>query len=613
MTISVSSLLLAGTALVVYNRYIGRENLINEMNSTALLIADRSTAAISFNDALTAAENLAALKMKSSVISACILDEEGNLIAGYPEGEVSQEELAGITTGDWHTWEGQRLATMKPVKLENAVIGYVYIIVSLSEYAAQQYNILIIVLASILFASLIALVLALRLHNVLTGPILNLTETAKDISKRADYSLRAVESSTDEIGEMVHSFNEMLDVINNQNKERRKLINDLKESKSIINTILDTIPQAIFWKDKEGYYLGCNKSFARLAGIESEDTIIGKTAYDIPWVNDGYKDLLNSDISVALTSQTSHHEVRKFVDTDGSIIWLDAKTIPLRDTGGVVIMTLEILEDITERKISEEKLEHYRNHLEDLVQQRTAELEKEKERAESADRLKSAFLATMSHELRTPLNSIIGFTGILMQERPGPLNPEQKKQLGMAQGSARHLLSLINDVLDISKIEAGQLNVHPEKFSLPEVIQKVVEHTRPMAQKKNLAVYVEIQEGLDGVFSDKLRIQQILINLVSNAIKFTDEGSVTITAREDEKFVRVSVKDTGIGIEESKIGQLFKPFIQIDTGLTRKHEGTGLGLSICRKLLTLLGGTITAESSFGQGSTFSFTIPVSEG
>ncbi len=271
---------------------------------------------------------------------------------------------------------------------------------------------------------------------------------------------------------------------------------------------------------------------------------------------------------------------------------------------------IAVINDITERKIAEQALRNYQETLEDKVRLRTNELEIAKEKAESADRTKSAFLATMSHELRTPLNSIIGFTGILLQERPGPLNPEQKKQLGMAQNSAKHLLSLINDVLDISKIEAGQMKVIIEPVDVSEVINKVVALCNPLAQKKNLAVTVTIEPDVQEISSDKLRVQQVLFNLVSNAIKFTDFGGVRIAASNIAGFIKIDVTDSGIGIEKDQMEKLFKPFMQVDTGLTRKHEGTGLGLSICRHILDVLGGKIEVATKFGLGSTFSVLLPV---
>lgn len=240
-----------------------------------------------------------------------------------------------------------------------------------------------------------------------------------------------------------------------------------------------------------------------------------------------------------------------------------------------------------------------------------------KDRAESADRVKSAFLAAMSHELRTPLNSIIGFTGLLLQGLAGPLNPEQTKQLGMVKGSGQHLLDLINDVLDISKIEAGQLEIVNTPFSLPDSVKKVVQVVTPLADRKKLSLEVQIAADLPQISSDRRRIEQILLNLLSNAIKFTERGKVALTVESfsenlngGRSQIRISVRDTGMGIKQEDLEKLFQPFRQLDTGLTRQHEGTGLGLNICKKLVEKLGGAITVESEWGKGSKFGFTLPI---
>lgn len=238
------------------------------------------------------------------------------------------------------------------------------------------------------------------------------------------------------------------------------------------------------------------------------------------------------------------------------------------------------------------------------------ELAVAKERAEAADRLKSAFLATMSHELRTPLNSIIGFTGILLQELGGPINEEQRKQLAMVRTSANHLLSLISDILDISKIEAGQLTVASEPFNLRESILKVTQSVRPLAEKKGLELSVEVAEDVGEVIGDARRVEQILLNLLSNAVKFTEQGGIRVNCAGEAGNYVTTVADTGVGIKREDIAGLFEPFRQIDSGLNRKYEGTGLGLSICKKLVELMGGTIRVDSCPDNGSTFGFTLPV---
>ena len=276
------------------------------------------------------------------------------------------------------------------------------------------------------------------------------------------------------------------------------------------------------------------------------------------------------------------------------------------------------LRDITKRKKIEMELENHRRYLEILVSERTAELEfkniqlsEAKDRAESADLLKSAFLATMSHELRTPLNSVIGFTGILLQEIPGKLNEEQQKQLRMVRGSARHLLALINDVLDISKIEAGQIKIEQESFELDESLQAVVGSIERAARDKGLSLVLTGSPGVVQVIGDRRRYEQVLLNLLSNAIKFTSTGSITFNIQlTADNMVTAAISDTGIGISKEDQANLFQPFYQVENGTNKKYEGTGLGLSICRRLVELMGGTIWVKSEPGAGSTFGFSVPV---
>jgi signal transduction histidine kinase len=291
--------------------------------------------------------------------------------------------------------------------------------------------------------------------------------------------------------------------------------------------------------------------------------------------------------------------------------------IEVRGAGEIEILGRSFA-SMTERLSSEKEkraevlreLELYRDHLEEIVEKRTRELEKAKEAAESADHLKSAFLATMSHELRTPLNSIIGFSGILLQELAGPLNEEQRKQLNMVEASSEHLLALINDVLDISKIEAGQLTISMASVSVPDSIEKVVRSIRPLAEKKGLELETVVDRNVSNIKGDGRRVEQVLLNLLSNAIKFTDQGRVGVECEQVGAEVVIKVSDTGIGISKEDQNKLFKPFSQVESGLTRHYDGTGLGLSISRKLVEMMDGKIVMESEPGKGSTFIVTFPV---
>jgi len=234
---------------------------------------------------------------------------------------------------------------------------------------------------------------------------------------------------------------------------------------------------------------------------------------------------------------------------------------------------------------------------------------------EYANRMKSEFLANMSHELRTPLNGIIGFTEFLIDEKPGPLRPKQKEYLGDVLNSARHLLQLINDVLDLAKVEAGKMELHPETFPMRKAVEEVTAVVKGIAHKKHIAVGIEVSDGLDAVTLDQHKFKQVLYNLLSNAVKFTDEGGqVNIYARRlDPHRLEVQVRDTGIGIKAEDINRLFTEFEQLDSGTARRFEGTGLGLALTKKIIEFQGGCIGVESEPGKGSTFTVVLPVMTG
>ncbi len=268
----------------------------------------------------------------------------------------------------------------------------------------------------------------------------------------------------------------------------------------------------------------------------------------------------------------------------------------------------ELSAEMAERKKVEAQLREHHAMLEVLVHERTIELEEANHNLTEALRAKAQFLANMSHELRTPLNSIIGFSEVLSRGMAGELSEEQARQIRMVNSSGRHLLALVNDILDITKIEAGAVRIQVEQLVLEPVVAMVIDSMAPLSAEKGLRLDADIEPDLQ-VCTDRVKLQQILINLVGNSIKFTLSGSIRVSARQLGKAVMISVTDTGVGIEANELAEVFSEFHQSRSVQTGKPIGTGLGLSISRRLARLLDGDLTGESEYGVGSTFTLLLP----
>jgi PAS domain S-box-containing protein len=314
--------------------------------------------------------------------------------------------------------------------------------------------------------------------------------------------------------------------------------------------------------------------------------------------------------------------------------WLFFTAAPLRDTEGNVTGAIETLQDISERKWAEEELKNYRDHLEDLVEKRAAkvekaneqlqleiaerkraeeELQKAREAAESANRTKSAFLANMSHELRTPLNAIIGYSEMLMEDTEDLGQEQFISDLKRIHASSKHLLMLINDVLDLSKIEAGKMELYLETFDIESVIQNVVSTIQPLVDKNSNVLKVQCPDDLGTIHADLTKVRQTLFNLLSNACKFTEQGTIWLEVSHEtedgNKWVIFTVRDTGIGMTEKQMEKLFQAFSQAHTSAGDGYGGTGLGLAITQRFCRMMGGDIIAKSEAGVGSTFTIRLP----
>ena len=284
----------------------------------------------------------------------------------------------------------------------------------------------------------------------------------------------------------------------------------------------------------------------------------------------------------------------RIVRPDGSVRWVRTRAFPIRNEHGEVQRLAGVTEDITERKQFEQAMREKNFELEGVILAR--------------DR----FLASMSHELRTPLNAIIGFTGTLLMKLPGPLTDQQSKQLQTIRSSARHLLSLINDLLDLAKIESGRVTLTIEPVVIQSVGEEVSSTLRPLAEKKGLELNLTVPDDQVVVNTDRRALSQILLNLTSNAIKFTEEGEVRIVLSRDyydgKSWTQLSVHDTGVGIRPEDQPKLFQAFSQVERNV-RRSEGTGLGLYLSQKLATLLGGQINFKSEYGKGTIFTLSLP----
>ncbi|MGI0489039.1 PAS domain S-box protein [Pantanalinema rosaneae CENA516] len=383
----------------------------------------------------------------------------------------------------------------------------------------------------------------------------------------------------------------------------------LEKSEHRFATLAATAPVAIFRMDMAGNCIYVNDRWSEMTGRPTA------TAMVTGWVQTIHPDDRDRITSTwAQWLQASQPDLyrneARLLRPDGSTIWFYCQVRPETDSSGALIGYVGILADISDRKQAEEQLQHINQQLANT----NAELAQ-------ATRLKDEFLANMSHELRTPLNAILGMSESLQDEVLGDINQRQRKALATIERSGKHLLDLINDILDLSKIEAGKLELTLNAVSVQNLCQTSLTAVQSMALKKQIQLHHNIPGNLGTIQADERRLHQALLNLLSNAIKFTPEGgSVTLAvsrqssdranlAQNSTDWISFSVTDTGIGIAAADLNKLFQPFVQIDSSLNRHYSGTGLGLSLVRRIAELHGGSVTVQSQLGQGSCFTLRIP----
>jgi len=453
-------------------------------------------------------------------------------------------------------------------------------------------------------------------------PIVQVTEVARRVAA-GDLTQRIVMAERrDELGALAQAFNHMTQQLENlygtleaHVKELKLASQAMRASEEKYRAIFENAMEGLYRTSVDGLFLNANPAMARILGYDSAEELIsnvqdiGRRLYVIPEERNAILEALRQ------TGEVLEREVR-FFRKDKQVIWTAISARLFRDAAGAPLFIDGFLTDITERRRAADELIRYRDHLEELVKERTRELIAAKEKADAANQAKTAFLANMSHELRTPLNAILGYSALL--QRDEGYTPEQIRHLEIINRSAEHLLNQINEILDISKIEAGQSVLNLASFELPGLLGDLESMLRHKTDDKQLCFDLLGTEDVPRfIFADEGKLRQVLANLLSNAVKFTDKGSVIlrVAAREaahDDLRLAFEVEDTGVGIAPEELGKAFEYFEQTDSG-RRSKEGAGLGLAISRSLVRMMGGELTAISAAGQGSVFRFDIPVKRG
>jgi PAS domain S-box-containing protein len=490
--------------------------------------------------------------------------------------------------------------------------------------------------------------------------------------------------------------------------ERKKVAEKLYESQQMLQLVTNSIPQAIFWKDRNLAYLGCNAVFAKHAGLASPQDVLGKTNADMPWRKEDTEFYNKCDREVIENNTGKYHISEPQLQADGKQAWLDANKVPLHDSEGNVVGVLGIYEDVTERRQAERALqiaeERYRtifensavaimmaddqerliswnkfteqllgmtkddlylkpvrslypedawdkirtheirqkgiqHHLETQMLKKNGEVievdvslsvlkdpdghitgsigvirditerkEADRKIKEAMD-LKSQFISTVSHELRTPLTIIKEDIALIMDGAAGRIKSKQREILEIAQRNIDRLARLINDVLDFQKLQSGRVKFNMQNNHINNIIENVYNTMAGTVKKKGIELRLAVDNNLPKVIFDSDKMIQVLTNLVSNAMKFTDKGSITIATHRIENSIRVSVIDTGCGMKQEDLPKLFQQFQQLGSG-NRKTGGTGLGLAISKDIVEKHGGRIWVESEFGKGTTMHFLLPI---
>lgn len=460
-------------------------------------------------------------------------------------------------------------------------------------------------------------VLILALSYFVVRPLLRLTRSVEAIRADTGNLGRRIDlNSGDELGELATAFNDLMQSLQDTTVSKSSLAEAyeaLKISEQKYRELLSHANVIILRLSPDGTVTYFNEFAERFFGYGAAE-ILGRHVVGTivpPTDSNSGRDLAAMIAAILENPEKFSANENENVTRDGRRVTIQWANRAILDASGTPVGLLCIGHDVTEKRQIDRELDQHRHHLEELVYSRTAELAAARDAAEAANRAKSVFLANMSHELRTPMNAIMGMTGLVLRRAT---DPKQIDYLNKAIKASQHLLALISDILDISRIEADRMSIEDHDFSMQELVGEVARMQEEAALLKGLTLSHEIDPAVPQMLcGDSLRLRQILLNFVGNAIKFSEHGRIQINARVVEEsghsvVLRVDVRDQGIGLSPEQTTRLFQPFTQIDQSLTRKYGGSGLGLVISRRIARLMGGDVGVESEQGKGSCFWATV-----
>jgi adenylate cyclase len=452
-----------------------------------------------------------------------------------------------------------------------------------------------------ILALFVALSFTALIVRSINGPLRRLEQSMNAITQ-GQLDVAIPPAGRDEIGAMTRALamlRESLLERDRLERERQRAEDEARRAQAQLSEAIEAISEGFALYDAEDRLVICNSRYRDMyGGLDIQ--IVPGTSYETIVRTAAAAGLIPSaagriEAWLADRIERHRHPTSAFEQPRANGKWLKISERPTVEGGIVGVFT-----DITELKERERQLGELVDRLADA-----------RDEAMQSTLAKSRFLATMSHELRTPLNAILGYTELILDSVYGEVPEKARSVLDRVQRNGRHLLGLINDVLDLSKIEAGQLNLSLSDYSLKSVIQTVFSAVEPLASEKQIALRIDVAPELPQGHGDERRLTQVLLNLVGNAIKFTDSGEVSIKGSSANGAFTIAVHDTGPGISEADQAKLFQEFQQADNSITRKKGGTGLGLAISKRIIEMHGGKIWVESVVGHGSKFSFTLPVS--